>query len=111
LTTAAKEHQYRPSVDFLFQSAARAYGPLVIGVILTGLLSDGAAGITQIKAKGGVAVVQDPNDSQYPQMPLNAIRAAPVDYCLPLVQIPALLKEFLASTPLAHARCLNHRSR
>jgi two-component system chemotaxis response regulator CheB len=63
LNEATKEHLYRPSVDLLFQSAARAYGPLVIGVILTGLLSDGALGISAIKAKGGITAVQDPNDA------------------------------------------------
>jgi two-component system, chemotaxis family, protein-glutamate methylesterase/glutaminase len=108
LTKAMKGHRYCPSVDLLFQSAARAYGPLVIGVILTGSLSDGAAGLTEIKAKGGVAAVQDPTDAEFPQMPLNAIRASPVDYCLPLVQIPALLKKLVASNQLAHARKLNH---
>ena len=97
LTKATKKHRFNPSVDLLFQSAARVYGPRVIGVILTGFLNDGAAGISAIKAKGGVAVVQDPKEAQFPQMPLNAIRAASVDYCLSLVQIPALLQKLVAN--------------
>jgi len=111
LTKATKEHRFTPSVDFLFQSAARVFGPRAIGVILTGLLNDGAAGISAIEAKGGVTVVQDPKEAQFPQMPLNAIRAASVDYCLPLVQISALLKELVASNQLAHSRRLSHKSR
>jgi two-component system chemotaxis response regulator CheB len=98
LTKATKKHRFNPSVDLLFQSAASVYGPRVIGVILTGLLNDGAEGISAIKAKGGVAVVQDPKEAEFPQMPLNAIRAASVDYCLPLAQMPALLQELVAQT-------------
>ena len=98
LTKATKEDRFNPSVDFLFQSAAKVFGPRVIGIILTGLMNDGAEGISAIKAKGGVAVVQDPKEAEFPEMPLNAIRAASVDYCLPLAQMPALLQELVAQT-------------
>lgn len=91
--------RYSPSINFLFSSAARAYGPHVIGVILTGMLSDGAAGIAEIKARDRVVAVQEPNDAQFPEMPRSAIRATSVDYCLPLEQIPALLKELVATPP------------
>src|SRR2546423_755077 len=74
----------RPSVDVLFQSAAEAYGAHVIGVVLTGSLSDGVAGLQQIKASGGTTIVQDPNDASCPEMPLNAIRAMAIDYTVPL---------------------------
>jgi len=102
LAKATKEQQYKPSVNLLFQSAASEYGSRVIGVILSGLMQDGAAGMAAIKAQGGVTVVQDPQEAQFPQMPLTAMRAAPVDYCLPSLHIPALLQKLVASNHLAN---------
>lgn len=99
LTKAHENHRFRPSVDFLFQSAARTYGRDVIAVVLTGMLDDGSVGITEIKLRGGIAVVQDPDDAQFPSMPHHAIQATSVDYCVPLLEIPGLLKELVASTP------------
>ena len=85
------ENRHRPSIDALFRSAANVYGPQVIGVVLTGYLDDGSAGMLAIKRKGGLAVVQDPRDALVPAMPQAAIEHANVDYVLPLAEIPALL--------------------
>lgn len=95
VTIDAKENRQRPSVDPLFKSAARIFGPDCIGVILSGALDDGSVGLKAVKDAGGVAVVQSPGDALVPDMPRNAIARAPVDYALPLAEIPALLQRLV----------------
>lgn len=73
LTTAPPVNGSRPSIDALFVSAAAAYGDRVAGVVLSGLLDDGTDGLVEIKRAGGVAIVQDPRDADYPSMPQHAI--------------------------------------
>jgi two-component system chemotaxis response regulator CheB len=85
-----QENGVRPAIDVLFRSAA-AYGPRVIGVILSGTL-----GLRDVKQQGGIAVVQDPQEAEFPEMPRNALRTVAVDYCLPVAEIPALLGRLIA---------------
>ncbi len=86
-----RENRCRPAVDPLFRSAARAYGPRVVGVVLSGMLDDGAAGLAAIHARGGIGVVQDPEDALFPGMPTSAIRYNDPTYVLPVAEIGSLL--------------------
>jgi two-component system, chemotaxis family, protein-glutamate methylesterase/glutaminase len=88
-----KENNARPAIDPLFRSAARAAGPRVIGVVLSGNLDDGTAGLLSIKQHGGVSVVQAPETAQYPGMPRSAIDHLPIDHVVPLDQMAAVLVE------------------
>lgn len=80
LGAGARENMARPAVDPLFRSAALSFGARVIGVILTGMLNDGASGLAAVKARGGTTVVQHPIDAEADQMPLAALQATEVDY-------------------------------
>lgn len=93
LGNGPRENLVRPAIDALFRSAAVAYGPRVIGVILSGMLSDGAAGLEAIKRCGGVAVVQDPEDAIADEMPTNALRAATIDVTAPAARLGDVLSD------------------
>ena len=95
-----RENRSRPAIDPLFRSAALAYGPRVVGVVLTGALNDGTAGLYEIKRRSGIAVVQDPADALVPSMPQSALADVSVDYCIPLRELGALLVR-LAHTPVS----------
>jgi two-component system chemotaxis response regulator CheB len=83
-----QENLHRPAVDPLFRTAAHHYGPRVIGIILSGALDDGAAGLAAIKRAGGLAIVQD--------MPVNAIKRAAPDHIVPIADLPRLLIDLIS---------------
>jgi two-component system chemotaxis response regulator CheB len=87
LVRGPKENSFRPAIDATFRSAALSYGARVIGVILTGMLDDGTAGLLAVKRHGGVAIVQDPREAPYPSMPESACRYVDVDVVCPVAEI------------------------
>lgn len=91
LSHGPKENHARPSIDALFRSAAYSAGPRTIGVVLTGRLDDGTAGLWAIKDRGGIAIVQDPNEALYPSMPQSAARQVSIDYTLGVADMGVVL--------------------
>jgi two-component system chemotaxis response regulator CheB len=95
LTRGPKENMHRPAVDVLFRTAARCFGPGVIGILLTGYGGDGAAGLAAIDLRGGVTVVQDPAESEAPGMPQSALRIFNPRYRLRVAEIAPLVNEIV----------------
>jgi two-component system chemotaxis response regulator CheB len=91
-----RESGHRRSLDVLLRSAALAYGPEAIGVILSGVLDDGVAGLQVVKTLGGVAVVQDPADAKFSTLPLAALRAVDVHHQVPAAAMPSLFEKILS---------------
>ena len=91
LSHGPKENHTRPAINPMFRSAARNYRGRVAGIILSGTLDDGAAGLAEIKRCGGIAVVQDPETAQFPEMPESAIYHVDVDHILPVREIGRLM--------------------
>lgn len=103
VTKGARENRYRPAIDPLFRSAAVSHGTRVIGVILTGMLDDGTAGLDAIRRCGGITVVQDPKDAAFPEMPASALQRGAVDHVTTIAAMGALL-ERLVRARLPRAR-------
>jgi len=98
LGKGAPENRWRPSINNLFRSAAANYNSRVIGIILTGLLDDGTAGMSTIKRSGGIAIVQNPNEADYPDMPISVLENMDVDYVESLSNMGTLLSEIITDT-------------
>jgi two-component system chemotaxis response regulator CheB len=97
LSLGPKENGHRPSIDTLFRSAALAYGPRVIGIVLSGSQSDGAAGLRTISTLGGTTMVQDPDEALYSSMPRHAIEIGGVDHVLKVAEIARMLPKLVGA--------------
>jgi len=98
LVHGPKENGFRPAVDPLFRSAAENFGPRCIGIVLSGNLDDGSAGLVAIKECRGLAVVQDPDDAEVPSMPRSALKCVDVDYKVPAEGMGHLLAQLVRKT-------------
>lgn len=94
-----EENRWRPSIDVLFRSAAATYSTRAIGVVLTGLLDDGTTGMLAIKRSGGTCIIQDPNEAEYPDMPLSVLNNMEVDYCIPLAEMGKVIGAIAQTSP------------
>jgi len=88
-----EENRWRPSIDVLFRSIATEYNGRSIGIVLTGYLYDGNLGMVAIQRTGGKTIVQDPNEAEYPDMPLAVLNNMDVDYCVSLSEMGRILTE------------------
>jgi len=91
----AYENHWRPAIDVLFRSAAAAYSSCVIGIVLTGLLDDGTSGMSAIKRSGGICIIQELADAEFPDMPNNVLQNVSVDYKLPVAAMGDVLNTLL----------------
>ena len=106
-----RENNHRPAIDPLFRTAARLFGPRVIGVILSGMLDDGSAGLFAVKSRGGITIVQDPHDALCPDMPRNAMEATPVDYSVSKREIPKIIIDLtLNPAPAKHGATMGRNN-
>jgi two-component system chemotaxis response regulator CheB len=103
LSRTPKQHHTRPAIDPLFLSAADSYAERVIGVLLTGNLSDGVTGLIEVKRQGGLSLVQDPAEAPFPSMPRNALIYDHVDLIFRLDTLPTILDELVAGESISAA--------
>jgi two-component system chemotaxis response regulator CheB len=96
ITKGPHENRWRPSIDVLFRSAAAAYDSKVIGIVLSGMMDDGTSGMSAIKRSGGVCIVQEPLEAEFPDMPRNVLNKVDVDYQVSVNDISYILDDLFA---------------
>jgi two-component system, chemotaxis family, protein-glutamate methylesterase/glutaminase len=111
LSHGPKENRHRPAIDPLFRTAAQHHGSRVIGIVLSGGLDDGSLGLKEIKEKGGIAIVQDPSEALYPDMPRNAMMSAQPHYCLRISEMGLILSSLIGNQFKEHFMKDNPRTK
>jgi two-component system, chemotaxis family, protein-glutamate methylesterase/glutaminase len=109
VTRGPRENRHRPAVDPLFRSAALTYGRRAIGVVLSGTLDDGTAGMIVLEQAGAITIVQDPRTALYPGMPQSVMEHVAVDYAVPIGELGTLLTRLIAEEPPKRAMKLTSR--
>jgi two-component system, chemotaxis family, protein-glutamate methylesterase/glutaminase len=99
ITHGPKENRFRPSIDALFRSAAYTFRERVIGVILSGYMDDGISGLWNIQRMGGTIIIQDPEDTEHPQLPLNVLEHLKVDYQLNGIDLGPIISGLVKKDP------------
>lgn len=97
LSSGPRVNGHRPAIDPLLTSVAEGFGPRAIGVVLSGTRDDGSAGLADIARRGGAALVQDPRDARYPEMPRSALERVPGARSLPAADLGALVAELVTA--------------
>jgi two-component system, chemotaxis family, protein-glutamate methylesterase/glutaminase len=105
LSHGPRENRARPAIDPLFRSAAVAYGPAVVGVVLTGQLDDGTAGLLAVKDRGGTTIVQEPSEAIAPSMPQNAIHHVAINHRCTLAEMGPLFVGLANDDPSTASAC------
>lgn len=108
LSRGPRENHARPAIDPMFRSAAIGWGSKAVGVVLTGELDDGVAGLAAIKKCGGIAIVQDPEEAEARSMPRSALDNVEVDHCLPIEQMVSLLVRLMSRAGVEARRPPRH---
>lgn len=111
LSRGPRENLARPAIDVLFRSAAESHGPGVIGVILSGMLNDGASGLWTIEQCGGRTLVQHPEDAEFPEMPLSALRRVAADGIVRAREIGPHLVELLRNMTVEEGSSMDEEGR
>jgi two-component system chemotaxis response regulator CheB len=109
LNSGPRINHSRPAIDPLFRSVALQYGARVVGIILTGMLDDGTAGLEVVKKQGGLTIVQHPEDAEYPEMPRNALASVKVDHCSTLPEIALLIAKVTATPVKSKLKFASHK--
>lgn len=99
LSIGPRINNVRPSIDVLFRSAARTFGARTIGAVLSGNLDDGALGLDAIQLRGGMVVIQDPEEARFSGMPRSALERVRTDHVLPIAEIPLVLARLTMPRP------------
>jgi two-component system chemotaxis response regulator CheB len=100
LTKGPHENRWRPSINVLFRSAAAVYDSRTVGIIMSGMMDDGTSGMSAVKRSGGICIVQEPSEAEYPDMVQNVLNNVDVDYQVPVSDMGYILDDIFSKPVL-----------